>query len=140
MVSDIDELKTEYQKVPSITEIAKINDEIRECLRKANEKSKFYYDQKAQEAPNFKIGDLVLLKERIQRVLANNRKARYVPYAEPFKIVGKSGDLSYRLDLKEMNRQHFRTNSTCPNSKNTMPENHQLLRKTIIKLLALQLS
>jgi len=80
--------------------LEKAREKAKEALEKAAEQMKKFADKKRSPAPNFQIGDKVLLdssnypSERPSRKLSERRYG-------PFKIIEKISDLNYRLQLPD---------------------------------------
>jgi len=59
-----------------------------------------YYDRKAKQQPDFKIGDMVMLNAKNICTKRPFKKLAAKLYG-PFKILEQRGDLAYKLELSE---------------------------------------
>jgi hypothetical protein len=77
------------------------------CLRVAPNQQKAYVDRKRQAAPEFQVGDHVLIKVS-HFLLRKDLKAKLAPrYVGPFKVLKRIGiaGLAYRIALPEVLRR-----------------------------------
>jgi len=77
-----------------------IHEQGRQSLQKTIEATGGYYDQKAKEHPDFKIGDIVIhnAKNICTKCPSNKLEAKLFG---PFGILEQRGDLTYKLELLE---------------------------------------
>jgi len=64
-----------------------------------------YYNRKAKQQPDFKIGDMVMLNAKNIRTKCASKKLPPKLY-RPFKILEQRGDLAYKLKLSERWKIH----------------------------------
>jgi len=77
-----------------------IHQQARQSLEKTREGMGRYYDRKAKQQPDFKIGDVVMLNAKNIRTKRPSRKLAPKLYG-PIKILEQAGDLAYKLPLSE---------------------------------------
>uniref|UniRef100_A0A0A9HMQ5 Tf2-1-like SH3-like domain-containing protein n=1 Tax=Arundo donax TaxID=35708 RepID=A0A0A9HMQ5_ARUDO len=94
-------------RVPAMEQSLRERDEflqdVRECLRQAQEQAKLYYDTKHTEVA-FGVGDWVWLKllHRPVASLSTPVKGKLAPrFCGPYQILERIGDVAYRLQLPE---------------------------------------
>ena len=59
-----------------------------------------YYDRKAKQQPDFKVGDLVMLNAKNMRKKRPSKKLAPKLYG-PFKILEQSGEHAYKLEISD---------------------------------------
>jgi hypothetical protein len=80
-----------------VEKIRQINLQVQEMLKKSQEKYKARHDQHRTKK-SFKVGDKVWLQLNKEKLLGLGKKIKALRY-EPFKILEKVGDNTYRLSL-----------------------------------------
>jgi hypothetical protein len=78
---------------------------LKENIRAAQERMKKYYDRKAQEAPEMKVGDLALLSAKNIRGTRPSAKLDHKAQG-PFKILEAIGTRAFRLQLPPQWKMH----------------------------------
>jgi len=64
-----------------------------------------YYDRKAKQQPDFKLGDMGILNAK--NILTKRLSKKLAPKLYgPFKILEQRGDLVYKLELSEWGKIH----------------------------------
>ena len=64
-----------------------------------------YYDRKAKQQPDFKVGDLVMLNAKNIRTKRPSKKLAPKLYG-PFKILEQRGVLAYKLEISNRWKIH----------------------------------
>jgi len=64
-----------------------------------------YYDRKAKQQPDFKVGDLVVLNAKNIRTKCPSKKLAPKLYG-PFKILEQRGELAYKLEISDRWKIH----------------------------------
>ena len=82
-----------------------IHQQARQSLEKTRETMGRYYDRKAKQQPDFKIGDMVMLNAKNIRTKRPSKKLAPKLYG-PFKILEQRGELAYKLELSERWKIH----------------------------------
>jgi len=59
-----------------------------------------YYDRKAKQQPDFKVGDLVMLNAKNIRTKRPSKKLAPKLY-RPFKILERRGELAHKLEISD---------------------------------------
>jgi len=75
-----------------------IHQQARQSLEKTREAMGRYYDRKAKQQPDFKVGDLVMLNAKNMRTKRPSKKPAPKLYG-PFKILDQKGELAYKLKI-----------------------------------------
>jgi len=82
-----------------------IHQQVRQSLEKTMEAMGRYYNRKAKQQPDFKIGDMVMLNGKNIRTKRPCKKLAPKLYG-PFKILEQRGELAYKLELSERWKIH----------------------------------
>jgi len=82
-----------------------IHQQARQSLEKTREAMRPYYDRKAKEQPDIKIGDMVMLNAKNIRTKRPSKKLAPKLYGL-FKMLEQWGDLAYKLELSEQWKIH----------------------------------
>jgi len=82
-----------------------IHHQVRQSLEKTREAIGCYYDWKAKQQPDFKIGDMVMLNAKNIRIKRPCKKLAPKLY-RPFKMLEQGGELAYKLELSECWKIH----------------------------------
>ena len=101
-----------------------------QSLEKAREALGRYFDQKAKQQPDFKIGDMVILNAK--NIHTKHSFKKLVPKLySPFKILEQSGELAYKLELSECWKIYpiFHISLFEPYQTSTQPTREQLPMK-----------
>jgi len=65
-----------------------------------------YYDRKAKQQPDFKVGDLVMLNAKNIRMKRPSKKLSPKLYS-PFQILDQGGELAYKLQISDRWKIHL---------------------------------
>ena len=82
-----------------------IHEQARETLEKTREAMKKYYDRKATQQPDIKVGDKVMLNAKNIRTKQPSKKLSPKLYG-PFKVLEKKGNRAFKLDISERWKIH----------------------------------
>ena len=82
-----------------------IHQQARQSLEKTREVMRRYYDQKAKQQPEFKIGDMVMVNAKNIRTKRPSKKLAPKIFG-PFKILEQQGELGYKLEFSECWKIH----------------------------------
>jgi len=82
-----------------------IHQQARQSLEKAREAIGRYYDQKAKQERDLKIGDMVMLNTKNIRTKRPTKKVVPKLYSH-FGILEQRGDLAYKVELSERWKMH----------------------------------
>jgi len=82
-----------------------IHQQARQSLEKTREAMGRYYNRKAKQQPDFKIGDMVTLNAKNIRTKRPSKKLAPKLHG-PFKILERQGELAYKLKLSERCKIH----------------------------------
>jgi len=82
-----------------------IHQQARQSLERTREAMGRYYDRKAKQQPDFKVGDLVMLNAKNIRTKRPSMKLAPKLYG-PFKILEQRGELAYKLEISDRWKIH----------------------------------
>jgi len=82
-----------------------IHQQARQSLEKTREAMGRYYNRKAEQQPDYKIGDMVMLNAKNIRTKRPSKKLAPKLYG-PFKILEQREELAYKLELSERWKVH----------------------------------
>ena len=82
------------------TRMKSVREEAEASLKMAAQKMKEQYDRSKKDAPEFKIGDLVLLNMKNLRTTRQMKKLENLRDG-PFKVLKKTGTSAYTLDIPD---------------------------------------
>jgi len=107
-----------------------IHHQANQSLEKAREVMGRYYDRKAKQQPDFKIGDMVILNAKNIHTKHSFKKLAPKLYS-PFKILEQWGELRYKLKLSECSKIYpiFHISLFEPYQTSTQPTREQLPMK-----------
>jgi len=77
-----------------------IHQQARKSVERTREAMGRYYDRKAKQQPDFKVGDLVMLNAKNMRKKRPSKKLAPKLYG-PFKILEQSGEHAYKLEISD---------------------------------------
>jgi hypothetical protein len=103
------------------------HDRATQALQKTKDNMSKYYDQHHREAPEYQVGDEVLLNAKNIRTVRPTKKLAPKLYG-PFRVLAKIGKSSYRLELQSRWRIHnvFHTSLLEPYRKNEIKGRSQI--------------
>ena len=82
-----------------------IHQQARQSLEKTREAMGRYYDRKAKQQPDYKVGDLVILNAKNIRTKRPAKKLAPKLYG-PFKILEQRGELAYKFEISDRWKIH----------------------------------
>ncbi|KAE8206768.1 hypothetical protein CF327_g7494, partial [Tilletia walkeri] len=105
-----------------VARLGELHQHLRGQIAEANEASKTAYDRKHLEAPDFHVGDLVMLSAKNIRSKRPTAKLDN-RFLGPFKITARISSHAYRLELPSSMRIHnvFHVSLLEPHKTNTFP-------------------
>ena len=106
--------------------LIQVRDFITNNLEKAREDQKRFADRHRDEAPVYEEGDKVMLSTK--NITSLRPKVKWSnKYMGPYKVIGKSGNNAFMLDLPMSLNIHpvFHTSLLLPYCENTMPDRKQ---------------
>jgi hypothetical protein len=102
-------ISDESSDAPAVNEIVMTQQEriekVRQHLLKAQEKQKKYADKDRRDL-SFNVGDYVWVSTRNMKAQGDNSEKLKSKYAGPYKILRKINQVSYELQLPEVQRAH----------------------------------